>query len=1141
MQGFVVQAIYVGDDDHARGARFVHARTRFVFDYLQIESAPQAMLYVTTYPTSDDGEPHTQEHLLLGKGNKGRYLGNFEHVMLAESGAFTTQYRTVYDFYTVAGVEAFWPLFRTEIDTLLHPDYTDDEIRREVRDYGTSKDAKGGLSLAEKGTVYNEMVRTFESAETLGWSGMGRLVYGEDHPLALESGGTPEGIRKLTPADIRKFHAAHYQIGNMGTVGAFPASIPLSTVLTHIGETLDSFVPSTDAPTRFMTAADLPAPHGAPAGTLKVVDYPYATTDHPSPAVLAWPATRNLELGERMTLEAFLGAFGGGEGSALYKALIDRKTRVLDVGATSVWSWVSDDQGQPASVWINNVAPAHADEASLRAIRKVVREQLASIAALPDGSKELAAFGERVKARVIEARRATDKFLDTPPEFGARDTGDGWLHYLDDVNRTDKVRRSLTKRDAFEHALAVAGSAKNPWRERIATWGLLNEPYGEMLRASPAMRARLDTERAARVQAELTRLEAAYGVTDPKEALRRRDAEIEHVTSDLAHAEANVVMPPFWSDPPMTNDDALVWRTDTVRGVPVVASTFDSMKSVTVGLELRLDTLPENALPYVALLPSLMSNVGIVRDGVPLSYEDVRDRLRREVLNVDVNFDIEYAADRAELVLTASGNDVDEAKRALAWVRDFLTSPDWRPENLPRIRDVVLQNETDLDNVLTSSEEGWARPLSEAYRKQDRPALSHAACFLTQAYDARRLSWMLRGDEAASAKRVARLLETLAASAKKQDRASLGKLAASLASGKYVDASHSLIAADQPLAKAAGADLAALLAGAPDASVAADWASICTQMSRDLQRPAKGTLAALKQTLATLRHASGARAWIVGSARNQEAVKGDLDALLAALDPAPIARVSYDASPRVLDRARARGGDATNGAVVAFVNPNMANGAIVNSAPGASVDSTGAVLVDFLAASVFSGSGSQSLYKRIWASGLAYNGGIHMLIERGRLEYYSDRIADMPQLVRLLSDRVRAEAADPRFVDYAVAKAFSSRLGERYESRAEAMAENVTDGVTADRVRGFRQRVLALRTSPGLIDAMHARFVPVVGAVLPPLGGASPLPAGALEFAIGPEAALGAYDGELRAARGGDVKMTRLYPRDFWYVGEFAR
>ena len=43
------------------------------------------------------------------------------------------------------------------MDALLYPDYSDEEIRREVRNFGVDEDPQdGSLRLEEKGTVYNE-------------------------------------------------------------------------------------------------------------------------------------------------------------------------------------------------------------------------------------------------------------------------------------------------------------------------------------------------------------------------------------------------------------------------------------------------------------------------------------------------------------------------------------------------------------------------------------------------------------------------------------------------------------------------------------------------------------------------------------------------------------------------------------------------------------------------------------------------------------------------------------------------------------------------------------------------------------------------------------------------------------------------
>jgi hypothetical protein len=97
------------------------------------------------------------------------------------------------------------------------------------------------------------------------------------------------------------------------------------------------------------------------------------------------------------------------------------------------------------------------------------------------------------------------------------------------------------------------------------------------------------------------------------------------------------------------------------------------------------------------------------------------------------------------------------------------------------------------------------------------------------------------------------------------------------------------------------------------------------------------------------------------------------------------------------------------------------------------------------------------------------------------------------------------------------------------------MATDLVEGVTPERVRAFRARLLALRSRPGLADAIHARLPEVYGAVIPSLssGMGANVPDGALWFAIGPEAQLAHYETELRASRP-KAAVLRLYPRDYW-------
>jgi hypothetical protein len=148
------------------------------------------------------------------------------------------------------------------------------------------------------------------------------------------------------------------------------------------------------------------------------------------------------------------------------------------------------------------------------------------------------------------------------------------------------------------------------------------------------------------------------------------------------------------------------------------------------------------------------------------------------------------------------------------------------------------------------------------------------------------------------------------------------------------------------------------------------------------------------------------------------------------------------------------------------------------------------------------------------------------------MQIYSDRCADLSQLLRFLDGEVRRAPADPRFVDYALAPAFGSRVGLPYESRAEGIAVDLAEGYTPERLRAFHERVLALRARPGLAEAMHARFVPVFAPLLPSLAPKLASADGALHFVVGPEAQLASYEREVRAAL--PVGIGRLHPRDFW-------
>ena len=243
--GFRASAVYLDDSGDPFGARFIHEKTGFTLDLIQVQSVPQAFTWVNTFPVSDKGEPHTQEHLLVGKGNVGRAFAASESMTLSVSSAFTMQWRTCYDFNTNAGLEVFYDGLRSQLNALLHPDYTDEEIGREVRNFGVSENpATHELRLEEKGTVYNEMVSSMAKPDWILYRQASLDVYGAGHPLSWSSGGMPEAIRQMKPQDIRDFHGKHYFLANMGAVISLPKADTVAVQLTRFDQILNAVQPN---------------------------------------------------------------------------------------------------------------------------------------------------------------------------------------------------------------------------------------------------------------------------------------------------------------------------------------------------------------------------------------------------------------------------------------------------------------------------------------------------------------------------------------------------------------------------------------------------------------------------------------------------------------------------------------------------------------------------------------------------------------------------------------------------------------------------------------------------------------------------------------------------------------------------------
>lgn len=1156
LNGFRTATLYTNDADQAIGGRFVHARTGFILDYLQIQSVPQGFIWVNSYPTSDMGEPHTQEHLLLGKGNVGRSVASLENMALATSTAFTEQWRTSYHFHTAAGPDVFYQLFERKVDAMLHPDYTDEEIRREVRNFGvTDNPADKTLRLEEKGTVYNEMVSSFDRPGSRLFRALDQALYGNSHPLAYSSGGLPAAIREMKAEDIRKFHRDNYRLGNMGMIGSFPKEMPLTDILRQMDAILNRLEPKA-VETKFMTEAALPAPQMAAPGKIQIVDYPHKNDQQPGSMTFVWPATLKLDTRETVLCELFLGNVAGDATTNLYKRFVDTKTREIETGAKSVFGFISDDPGQPVFIGLNDVAPASMTEERIALVRTKVLEEIGRVAAWKDGSPELAEFNARLKNRVIQSRRSLSKFVNSPPGFGFRGTSAAWISHIYRLSKSNDFRLSLTMKAELDFVERLLAGNQNFWRDYLVKWKLTSTtPYAGAARPSSELIKQEEQDRQARVNAELARLKTKYKVTDEQEAIRRYKAEYDAETVQLEKLAKQSNSARFVESPPLSLDDQLDYKVQTLAGgVPLVASTFDNITSATTGLALRLDNVPEEELVYLSILPALMTRSGVIKDGKPVSFEEMSEMLRKEILSLNAYFSTNFATDRAELVVRGAGNDAAESQKSIEWMKLVLLSPDWRPENLARIRDVVDQTLSNLRNRMQGSEESWVNNPADAYWRQDNPLLLTTSSFLTQTHNAHRLRWMLKDAGTTETREaISAFLNKLADAGAKGNRTELKALLAAIQGNK--DAAEKLTPALKPYQEAhallpetaksvateAAKDIDQILADIPDSSLAADWSYLSNQIRHDLLISPEKTLADLNTLRQRLLKTGNARMFMTASRATQQKLDEGVRALLAGLQTSK-AETAKRSNAKLIDaRLRERAGaDATSPVFVGLVNPNSQSGVFLNSAPLVSFKDTDTEkLLQYLASRLYAGGGAHGIFIKTWGAGLAYSNGFRGSPSQGRIGYYAERTPELPQTLRFVIEELKKAPRDPGLVEYAIAQAFLGfRSASEYEVRGEAMAADLSDGMTSEVVARFRKAILELRRNPKLAEELYKRMEQTYARVLPGYGVKAKTVEGGVFFVIGPEKQFGLYEDYLKTVEGADTRVFRLYPRDFWMTAK---
>ncbi len=1151
VHGFKAMNLYENSAGSIMGTRFISEKYGFIIDLMQIESVPQAFYWIKTVPTSSKGEPHACEHLLLGKGNRGRYVATLEDMSLGNSTAYTSQLRTCYHFNTTSGMETFYEIFEAKLDAFLHPDFADEEIRREVCHIGVTENPEThALEIEEKGTVYTEMVSAYEKPWYYSYNAMNTMVYGSDHPLTLSSGGNPDVMRDMVPADMWKFHKECYHLANMGCIVAIPDGVEVEDFLGRLEAMLNRLEAEPDhSDNTGIGAYVLPEPRNAEPGSMKLVTYPSNNAEDPAYMMFAWPAELKMTHRDQFVLGLFLDAFASGQTSNLYKLFIDSETKKTDLGGQNVYGGADDDCDVSIYFGLNGVDRKHAHEAMLDSVRALIVGELARVHDFADGSEELAEFNKRIANRLAEQRKYYDDYLNSPPMFGfRRGSAGGWLSLLEDVEKEPGFRKSLIMKERLAYADSLLALKENVWRNRIDSWRLLTVPaYAIASSPDPDMLTKAAAAKERRLAGYIAGFEQSFGVDDEQAAIAHYKETFDAKTAELEALAGDDKMPGFTDNPPMTLDDQLKYEVTTLPGnIPYVVSTFDNVTSSTFGLCFKLDVIPESLLVYVPFLSDVLESLGVVKDGETVSYDEMTERQRREILSLSAGLDWSLNSGRTELTLTGRGSNLAELKNAIGWMDAAMYSPLLTVDNLSRIRDVVDQSLMSYRNRMKRSEEAWVDNPPAGYRGQRNPLMMTASCFLTQMHHVQRLKWLLAdaGDDAAQ-KEIFTFVDQLVQATRGLDRDATTALLVELESfdSEAANADQPLVAAmrgfselSQDNAREIVSELKATMVDIPDATLAADLAYLADEIKRDLVVKPETTLAQLKNTLDLLLHVDNARAVMVSNEGDRLATAGLIEALVGKLDAVnPSVRQTYAEKDYILDRLRQREPEAKNPVYVGLVYEGTRNGVLVFTAKKAeSYDTTTGAVLDYLAGNLYGGGGPHGLFMKTWAAGLAYSNGYSASASSGIVRYYAERCPDIAETMGFVVGQLEQATDDPTLTDYAVAQTFGySRAPSRYESRGISMARDLADGLTPEHVSRFRQKALELRNRPGLYEELKSRMPQAYGPVL--IGYGQPLAESrdGSFFIIGPETQFETLENYI-AREETPQKVHRLYPRDWW-------
>jgi Zn-dependent M16 (insulinase) family peptidase len=1125
---FRVANLYAGAGRTITGVKLVHVPSGAPVFVMEIETVPQVFTWVDTPASSNNGLAHALEHLLAAKGTTGRYFSLLRTMRLSQSSAGTKLDFNFYGLSSGTGMDGLFEQLHALLDALYHPDFTDAEAEREFYHFGVSSDPiSKRKTLIEKGSVYDEMVT--DQGKNNYFFELFKSALGEGNPLGFSTSGDPDEMRGVTPDQIRRFHGENYLLGpTTGFIFVIPPGENLGAFLQKISM---EFVQMPRAPRQTLRpSVQAPKYVVQPSADKTPHIYPFASGREDSPAVVlfGWEPVRAQSLVEVKLLQLLLRGLARGDGSLLYKSIVDRQTRESDWGATGLDSDVfffSSPQFPFPVIEVSGIPGDRITREQIQHLRDLILNRIKELSQYANGSEQLRAFNQSVAVDAKSWRRSEVVWPRDAPGFGSADLKSDWKEYLEYLEGDPSFIRSISEQPVWQAVDAQLKSGINIWRGVIGKFHLLDPPYASASKPSEPLLKDLQKAKEIRAQERVNSLMQRYQTTDPQEALSRFEQDELAMTKEIAAVEARVRHPRFTAHPPLTPNDGIQYKQLTLAGgVPVISTVFRNAPTIDIGLAFDLRRLPRRYYKYLPIFPRCLDSLGLKEGSSILPYSDLMIKTQQEMYTLSIGYDSNAVSGREDFTIRTSSTSPDEFARVAALLEKMMQFNNLDQSNLDRLRDLVARR-LSADAAYASGSLWILNPAYSLRHADDDLFLALSSQF-TRAHWDERMRWSLHTPVTS------------------EDINKLGRFGndvlASMANRPRSELSHQLAGLKvDGLEKELVDYWIKNLSNFPDDNVIQGLHQVSLEVQEDLTIGPEGVLKDLRELQKIILDRGLLHVDVTADPAIFESIKPGIVRLLTSI---PIRSHETDSiTPSrnwgsVAANLEKRSG-ADNRAFPWFVGLVSADGLTGNvvfyaDSPGyGQLDHSS--LVKMLASKLLSGDGPQSFNMKTREAGLAYVNGIRTDPALRLMYYYADRSPDIPSLLELVKSVARKtpDLHDPFLIDYALRQTFSlPRSMLTFSQRGKALAQDIRDHNEPATIRHFSEAILKLRSDPDLLTELTA--VGIVS-IAPVLVGQEFVErqrsAKSILVFAGPERLLADAENRLQIPR-----LFRLWASDFW-------